>query len=63
MSTSASTLDPSMTVERAHRVTHEVVRAVHAAFPEVADVMIHTEPADGREHDIGSIAPARTPNE
>jgi cation diffusion facilitator family transporter len=55
-------VDPSMTVERAHRITHEVVRAVHAAFPEVADVMIHTEPADGREHDIGSVAPARTPN-
>jgi cation diffusion facilitator family transporter len=54
--------DPSMSVERAHQITHEVVRAVHAAFPEVADVMIHTEPADGREQDIGSIAPARTPN-
>lgn len=50
-------VDPSMTVERAHRVTHEVARAVRDAFPEVADVMIHTEPADGREMDVGSIAP------
>jgi cation diffusion facilitator family transporter len=50
-------VDPGMTVERAHRITHEVARAVRDAFPEVADVMIHTEPADGRETDVGSIAP------
>jgi cation diffusion facilitator family transporter len=50
-------VDPSMTVEHAHRITHEVARAVRDAFPEVADVMIHTEPADGREMDTGSIAP------
>jgi len=35
-------VDPSMSVERAHRITHEVARAVRDAFPEVADVMIHT---------------------
>ena len=40
-----------MTVDRAHQVTHEVAGAVRAAFPEVADVLIHTEPADGRERD------------
>jgi cation diffusion facilitator family transporter len=51
-------VDPAMTVERAHRVTHEVAGAVRAAFPEVADVLIHTEPADGREHDVASIAPS-----
>ena len=51
-------VDPSMSVERAHRVTHEVAGAVRAAFPEVADVLIHTEPADGREHDVASIAPS-----
>jgi cation diffusion facilitator family transporter len=51
-------VDPDMTVERAHAVTHEVARAVRAAFPEVADVMIHTEPADGREHDVASISPS-----
>jgi cation diffusion facilitator family transporter len=44
-------VDPAMSVERAHQVTHEVVAAVRAAFPEVADVIIHTEPADGRERD------------
>ncbi len=42
-------VDPAMTVDRAHHVTHEVAGAVRAAFPEVADVLIHTEPADGRE--------------
>ena len=47
-----------MTVERAHQVTHDVARAVRAAFPEVADVMIHTEPADGRENDVASVAPS-----
>jgi cation diffusion facilitator family transporter len=51
-------VDPTMTVERAHRVTHEVAGAVRAAFPEVADVLIHTEPADGRENDVTSIAPS-----
>jgi cation diffusion facilitator family transporter len=51
-------VDPAMTVERAHRVTHAVAVAVRAAFPEVADVLIHTEPADGREKDVASIAPS-----
>ena len=51
-------VDPAMTVERAHRVTHDVAGAVRAAFPEVADVLIHTEPADGRENDVASIAPS-----
>jgi cation diffusion facilitator family transporter len=51
-------VDPTMTVERAHRVTHEVAGAVRAAFPQVADVLIHTEPADGRENDVTSIAPS-----
>jgi cation diffusion facilitator family transporter len=51
-------VDPAMTVERAHRVTHEVAGAVRAAFPEVADVLIHTEPADGREKDVASVAPS-----
>jgi divalent metal cation (Fe/Co/Zn/Cd) transporter len=54
-------VDPAMTVERAHRVTHEVAGAVRAAFPEVADVLIHTEPADGRENDVASIAPSDPP--
>jgi cation diffusion facilitator family transporter len=51
-------VDPSMTVERAHAVTHEVAAAVRTAFPEVADVIIHTEPADGRERDESSMPPS-----
>ena len=50
-------VDPAMTVERAHEVTHLVASAVRRAFPEVADVMIHTEPADGREKDTSSSEP------
>ncbi|HKQ67787.1 MAG TPA: cation diffusion facilitator family transporter [Polyangiaceae bacterium] len=44
-------VDPTMSVARAHEVTHAVIAAVRARFPEVADVIIHTEPADGRERD------------
>jgi cation diffusion facilitator family transporter len=54
-------VDPSMTVERAHAVTHEVAAAVRAAFPEVADVIIHTEPADGREKDETSVTVSERP--
>ncbi len=50
-------VDPTMSVDRAHRVTHEVASAVRRAFPEVADVIIHTEPADGRELDVRTVAP------
>jgi cation diffusion facilitator family transporter len=51
-------VDPTMSVVEAHRVTHEVAGAVRAAFPEVADVLIHTEPADGREKDPSTVAPS-----
>jgi cation diffusion facilitator family transporter len=44
-------VDPAMSVARAHDVTHDVAAAVRTAFPEVADVIIHTEPADGRERE------------
>jgi cation diffusion facilitator family transporter len=50
-------VDPRMSVDRAHAVTHQVAEAVRAAFPEVADVLIHTEPADGRESDTSNVAP------
>jgi cation diffusion facilitator family transporter len=54
-------VDPWMTVQRAHEITHEVAAAVRAAFPEVADVIIHTEPADGREQDTSSVSPPPGP--
>ena len=49
-------VDPGMRVDHAHAVTHQVAEAVRAAFPEVADVLIHTEPADGRESDVSTVA-------
>lgn len=42
-------LDPELPLRDAHEKTHEVMRAVRAAFPEVKDVVIHTEPAGDRE--------------
>ncbi len=50
-------LDPQWTVTQAHAATHQVADAVKAAFPGVSDVVIHTEPADGRENDISTISP------
>jgi cation diffusion facilitator family transporter len=38
-------LDPEMSLRDAHARTHAVADALRAAFPEVADVVIHTEPA------------------
>jgi cation diffusion facilitator family transporter len=38
-------LDPEMPLRDAHARTHAVADALRAAFPEVADVVIHTEPA------------------
>jgi cation diffusion facilitator family transporter len=38
-------LDPGMRLVDAHARTHEVADALRAAFPRVADVIIHTEPA------------------
>ncbi|MFW6067457.1 MAG: cation diffusion facilitator family transporter [Myxococcota bacterium] len=49
-------LDPTLPLDRAHAKTHEVIRALRDAFPAVADVVIHTEPADGRE-EASPIAP------
>lgn len=50
-------VDPSMSVVAAHALTHRVADSIRAAFPNVRDVVIHTEPADGRERDRASIAP------
>ncbi len=50
-------LDPAMTLREAHEKTHQVMAALQRRFPEVADVVIHTEPADGRERDERNLAP------
>jgi cation diffusion facilitator family transporter len=37
-------VDPQMTVENAHRISHEVKNQVRAEIPSVRDVLIHIEP-------------------
>ena len=37
-------VDPTMTVERAHGVGHDVKDAIMAKWPAVADVLVHVEP-------------------
>jgi divalent metal cation (Fe/Co/Zn/Cd) transporter len=36
---------PEMTVRDSHALAHRVKDAVRAAMPEVADVLVHIEPA------------------
>ena len=50
-------LDPTLPLCEAHAKTHEVIARLHAEFPELGDVLIHTEPADGREHDQSHLVP------
>lgn len=50
-------LDPDLRLADAHAKTHQVANALRDAFPQVADVIIHTEPADGREEDASRIVP------
>jgi cation diffusion facilitator family transporter len=42
-------VDPEMSVADAHALTHRVADRIREEIPEVHDVVIHTEPADGRE--------------
>lgn len=37
---------PHLRVVEAHRVTHAVIDAIRARFPQVVDVLVHTEPAE-----------------
>ncbi|MBI4411662.1 MAG: cation transporter [Deltaproteobacteria bacterium] len=38
-------VEPLMTLEDAHSLTHEVIRQVKEKYPEIVDVVVHTEPA------------------
>lgn len=38
-------VDPNVTTEVSHKLTHDVIRTIKGHFPEVLDVLIHTEPA------------------
>jgi len=46
-------VDPDMSVRRAHELAHGVKDAIRLALPHVEDVLIHVEPAGGRE--AGSV--------
>lgn len=37
-------VDPQMTVEQAHALSHQVKDAVRGGLPEIADVLVHVEP-------------------
>jgi cation diffusion facilitator family transporter len=38
-------VDPHMTVERAHQISHEVKDRVRQKLPQIQDVLVHIEPA------------------
>jgi cation diffusion facilitator family transporter len=44
-------VDPESTITEAHRLSHKVKDAIMARFKGVADVVVHAEPADGRQHE------------
>lgn len=43
-------LEPTLSLTLAHSKSHEVARAIQSAMPQVVDVVVHVEPADGREN-------------
>lgn len=38
-------VDPMLTTEISHELTHKVINTIKVAFPQVLDVLIHTEPS------------------
>lgn len=38
-------LDPKLNLEAAHHLTHQVISKIKITFPQVVDVVVHTEPA------------------
>jgi cation diffusion facilitator family transporter len=38
-------VDPNLPVEKAHELTHQVIKKIKSELPEVVDVVVHTEPA------------------
>lgn len=38
-------VDPMLTTEKSHELTHKVINTIKVAFPQVQDVLIHTEPS------------------
>jgi cation diffusion facilitator family transporter len=50
-------VDAQMPLARAHRLTHGVEEALRVAFPEICDVVIHTEPAPTDRSEIEDTSP------
>ena len=42
-------VDPKMTVQRAHGISHDVKDKVRENFPRVRDVLVHIEPTNAAE--------------
>ncbi|MDX1509913.1 MAG: cation diffusion facilitator family transporter [Nitriliruptorales bacterium] len=43
-------LDPDLTFQRAHDLSHELCNALHREVPDIADTVVHYEPAGHPEH-------------
>ncbi|HSV43537.1 MAG TPA: cation diffusion facilitator family transporter [Candidatus Bathyarchaeia archaeon] len=41
-------LDPGLTLEKTHFISHEIERLIKAGCPEISDVFVHVEPASRR---------------
>ncbi len=50
-------LDPNMPLHEAHALSHVVAAELRRQFPQLSDVVVHTEPADGREKDRSKLVP------
>lgn len=48
-------VDPLMTTEASHRLTHEAMGQIKHSFPEVVDVLIHTEPENAQKKGDGHV--------
>lgn len=42
-------VDPMLSTEMSHRLTHQVINTIKSTYPEVIEVLIHTEPAYSTE--------------
>ena len=50
-------IDGATSLERAHAITHDAMRAIRQAVPTVTDVTIHTEPVTSPDHDASEHGP------
>jgi cation diffusion facilitator family transporter len=41
-------VDPKLSVEKAHGIAHEVEEKIRQKYPEIVDIVVHLEPANGK---------------